>query len=813
MTTRTHLLVTAGSSSLSMNKSNPSTTMPRNKKSDSGGTHSDETFRKKNINSSLSSESFVAASIGDTISTANLLETAHQDFKARVASIKLKNEQSRKTFRERMPTSIFSSNANHIDITDESTMTRKNMNDVTKALVANNAFSKKRIDIHDIIRKKKTSSSVWGASLFCNDDDKPEFPQRQHLCWNAEHLSVLQIEEETSKAQNKSEEDNAWDGIAEVHEESEFIRSELCAGRELQPVSDEKKQKYFGEQAKQHFYETYQHIQQMSNLIVGGLDGVESILEYEEPISLDTWSYCSNVSAQSSAFIAQRQSRKSNRNSSPKKRSIISIESIEKLKSCPIVNFKEKIKNSTKQRSPLKMKNSMFPSIVVPQTNNTSQQSTTIESENDDNCDEDIHSVFNANYGQRSPRATFLIGCLRQNFPPRALVMLRNKLTTKLDLSHLGLGDDLIILLSKAIVDLPALETISLKDNNLTDKGLEIIINSIGELHGIVELNISSNKVGHKAAKALGRFITKSTCPLISLYLSEDCLEDAECSMIVECLKKNRTLQELDISNNQLGKDETLNSLFPSTTTGSQSLANLLRDGGCKLKKLNVHWNMIRMDGAIDLCDSIRSTTTLIHLNLSYNAIGRQASTVLGSSLLENSHLEELILSNNSIDAIGCFTIVVGAREHPALKFIDLDGNPVGEQGGRMLMKLAKYHGYRIRFSAFRCDFSIHSNDVIFKTHEPLGSYQLNLSIPYHRAVACEILDVVALDPTLGFKFFEMKDGGSKTFRPVKFVKYRQSIKPSTDVTAKELQLLKAVAAISNDAELITRVFKVILGS
>ncbi len=54
-----------------------------------------------------------------------------------------------------------------------------------------------------------------------------------------------------------------------------------------------------------------------------------------------------------------------------------------------------------------------------------------------------------------------------------------------------------------------------------------------------------------------------------------------------------------------------------------------------------------------------------------------------------------------------------------------------------MLMKLAKYHGWRIKFSAFRCDANIQSKDVIFKTNEPIGSYQLDLSIPYHRAVAC----------------------------------------------------------------------------
>lgn len=144
-----------------------------------------------------------------------------------------------------------------------------------------------------------------------------------------------------------------------------------------------------------------------------------------------------------------------------------------------------------------------------------------------------------------------------------------------------------------------------------------------------------------------------------------------------------------------------------------------------------------------------------------------------------------------------------------------------------MLMKLAKYHGHRIKFSAFRCDALIQSTDVIFRTNEPIGRYELDLSIPYHRAVACkwsprldesiyllsfvlgEIMDVVALDPTLGFKYFEIKESGSKVFRPIKLVKFRQALKSLNDHAARELTLLKTVAKISKNSDLIARVFRV----
>ena len=153
----------------------------------------------------------------------------------------------------------------------------------------------------------------------------------------------------------------------------------------------------------------------------------------------------------------------------------------------------------------------------------------------------------------------------------------------------------------------------------------------------------------------------------------------------------------------------------PSTITSGHALSDLLRYGSCPLKKLNLHWNMIRMAGAMALGESIQYTRTLLHLNLSFNSIGRKAANVLGGALLENKSLEELILSNCSIDVVGCFTLIVGIREHKKIKWVDLDGNPIGEQGGRMLMKLAKINGSRVKFSTNRCDFAIKSSDVILK--------------------------------------------------------------------------------------------------
>lgn len=54
--------------------------------------------------------------------------------------------------------------------------------------------------------------------------------------------------------------------------------------------------------------------------------------------------------------------------------------------------------------------------------------------------DVSLDEVNQSSYSPNSPRAMFILHTMRLNLPPRAIVMLRDKFTTVLDLSYLGLG-------------------------------------------------------------------------------------------------------------------------------------------------------------------------------------------------------------------------------------------------------------------------------------------------------------------------------------------------------------------------------------
>ena len=248
-------------------------------------------------------------------------------------------------------------------------------------------------------------------------------------------------------------------------------------------------------------------------------------------------------------------------------------------------------------------------------------------------------------------------------------------------------------------------------------------------------------------------------------------IDDGECHNFVEVLKHNATLTFIDMSENLLGKDENLNAVNPDIITGGESLAMLLTEGDCALTHLIISWNMIRMEGAVDIGNSLRGLKNLIHLDISFNSFAAEAGGVLGNALLDNTVLQELIVSSNNLEGSAAFAICVGARESKNLRYLNLDGNPIGEAGARILMTLPVSRGTDLRFSARDCDVTIKYPKCSYDRTAPAGSYRLELSEPYEYAVCLDLLDVIAKNSSFYFgdcKYFE-KDESARSYEPLNF--------------------------------------------
>jgi hypothetical protein len=83
-----------------------------------------------------------------------------------------------------------------------------------------------------------------------------------------------------------------------------------------------------------------------------------------------------------------------------------------------------------------------------------------------------------------------------------------------------------------------------------------------------------------------------------------------------------------------------------------------------------------------------------------------------------------------------------------------LDGNPIGDGGAKALMRLAVGIGGRIKVTADRCNISIVDSSAWFDLSKPLQKYQLDLESHYERAIALQLLHIVACHQSYVFRYY-----------------------------------------------------------
>jgi Ran GTPase-activating protein (RanGAP) involved in mRNA processing and transport len=173
---------------------------------------------------------------------------------------------------------------------------------------------------------------------------------------------------------------------------------------------------------------------------------------------------------------------------------------------------------------------------------------------------------------------------------------------------------------------------------------------------------------------ALSRFCR---CPLTVLSLERADVDDDECVSLVGEIHRNRKsmLRSLNVARNFIGERESRNVVQPEFVTGAEAIAEWLGSRACVLRALDISWNMIRGDSAVQLGEALATNDSLQHLSVAYNGIGREGGSALGFSLFQNSTLRKLDVSHNSISPSAAYTFAIAIARPRALESIDLSGS------------------------------------------------------------------------------------------------------------------------------------------
>ena len=336
-------------------------------------------------------------------------------------------------------------------------------------------------------------------------------------------------------------------------------------------------------------------------------------------------------------------------------------------------------------------------------------------------------------FNQATARTKFLYCCTLARdglgVPPRMGPIIRKKRTIDINLSHQGMGDELACLFSKALGDIPEVQRVDVSDNRLSDIGCYAILHALEKKEDLNSLIIGSNKIDGAAAEKLAEMMANPDCPLKVLSVSGADLDDGECVEFIDALATNKNLTDLDMSRNIIGSDESLNVVQPELTTGGEAIAAYIASEGCRLKRLNLEWNLIRFNSAVEIGDALAVNDSLETLNLNYNAFGPDGGMAVGQSLIENTRLQHLKMRDNGITPQAAFCIAVACRQNSSLRSIDLSGNPLGQMGGKAIMALPMEltSGLEIRFD--KCNLELRDDKCWFDPETPSGVYTADASI------------------------------------------------------------------------------------
>ncbi|XP_070283237.1 ribonuclease inhibitor isoform X3 [Myotis yumanensis] len=204
----------------------------------------------------------------------------------------------------------------------------------------------------------------------------------------------------------------------------------------------------------------------------------------------------------------------------------------------------------------------------------------------------------------------------------------------ELNLGNNKLGDAGIAELCSGLLSPGSrLKTLWLWECDFTASGCKDLCGVLRAKESLKVLSVAGNQFGDEGARLLCESLQDPGCQLKSLWLKSCGLTAACCPHVSAMLAQNRSLQELDMSNNKL-EDE-----------GVEVLCQGLRQPGATLRMLSVGDCEVTDKGCTSLAALLLATHSLLELDLSNNCMTEVGVMEVAESAQQPScPLEKLVL-------------------------------------------------------------------------------------------------------------------------------------------------------------------------
>lgn len=237
-----------------------------------------------------------------------------------------------------------------------------------------------------------------------------------------------------------------------------------------------------------------------------------------------------------------------------------------------------------------------------------------------------------------SPHTAFLLEAERRKLKPFSVGISRALGSEDtIDIRYRMIGDIYAKALSKGMKHMHNLEHLNLKSNRLSEVGSTSILKRV-QPYRIQDLNLSDNALGTSSVAHLIELLLDGRSAIRSLDLENTGVRGRLLKDLMLALSDNHSLKTLSLAKNKLGDQDAV------------AIGEMLNFNN-GLKKLDLHWNGLRGEGAVRLfTEGLKQNDFLIELDLSFNALGSSHADLaeaLGSALHQQSRLAHLDLSFN----------------------------------------------------------------------------------------------------------------------------------------------------------------------
>jgi len=211
----------------------------------------------------------------------------------------------------------------------------------------------------------------------------------------------------------------------------------------------------------------------------------------------------------------------------------------------------------------------------------------------------------------------------------------------------------------------------------LIGDGLALDIITAMSMHPqLEELRFNGNFIGSNEYTALSTLLRCTTTQLQKLDLRRSEIDDEGIEALVNTLNNGNSLQDLNLSFNQL-----------ITLNGWKKVATLLEMPYCKLERLDMMGHNIGDEGVLAFVNALVNNSTLKTLNLEHNDITVESLAPFSKLLCDTSSVNKTYMSNHTLEAIR----VEGRLPDIAAASLKLNGS----RGYKVAMiKITSYHSH-----------------------------------------------------------------------------------------------------------------------